>query len=299
MDPTVPRTMASYGGAADQRNEGAVAAAGVGAVGVLVRSLTLSLDDVPHTGEVHYDAAVPRIPAAALSTRAAEALHAALQRGETPRVRLRLNCRTLPDVGSANVVGELVGSELPREVVVLGAHLDAWDKGQGAHDDGSGCAHVLEALRLLKELGVKPRRTLRAVLFTNDENGGRGGRAFAEADRPAGERTIAALESDQGGFAPVGFGIQAAPQQRLKIEGWARLWEPTGATRVFAGGGGADTSPLGARGVPLVLLEPETDRYFDYHHSDRDTVDTVHPRELERGAIALAILSYLIAEEGL
>jgi Zn-dependent M28 family amino/carboxypeptidase len=213
-------------------------------------------------------------------------------------VRLKLNCQTLPDVESANVIGELRGSEKPEEVIVMGGHLDSWDLAQGAHDDGAGCVHVIEAVRLLKLLGLRPKRTIRAVLFMNEENGLRGARAYAEKERP-GEKHIAAIESDSGGFSPRGFGVDADQASFQKIARWENLLSYIDADRIRPGFGGADLTPLAKQGVPRLSLRTDPQRYFDYHHSAHDTLDTVNERELELGAIAMAILAYALAEEGI
>jgi carboxypeptidase Q len=196
------------------------------------------------------------------------------------------------------VLGDLVGAVRPGEVIVIGGHLDCWDKGQGAHDDGAGCVHAIEALRLLKELGIRPKRTIRAVLFMNEENGNRGGQAYAAASRP-GETTVAAIESDSGGFMPRGFGVGGGTAAFDTVAKWAPLLAPIEANRFVRGGHGVDIGPLIAKGVPGFGLNVDNQRYFDYHHSDNDTIDTVNERELELGAIAMAIMSYMIAEEGL
>ena len=298
MDRSKISTGEAYGGAVNQRSSGAIEAAKAGGVAALVRSMTMRLDDAPHTGMMNYVDSIPKVPAAAVSTNDADRLSDLLRRLPNLKVRLRLSCQTLPDVESANVVGELVGSENPKEIVVIGGHLDSWDKGRGAHDDGAGCMHALEAIRLLKELGIRPRRTIRAVMFMNEENGARGAAAYAAKDRP-GERHIAAIESDAGGFSPRGFGVGADSVTVDKIKRWSYLLEPIGADRITRGGGGVDIGPLGQKGVPTIGLRVDGQRYFDYHHSDHDTIDNVHDRELESGAVALAILSYVLAEEGL
>jgi Zn-dependent M28 family amino/carboxypeptidase len=299
MDPTKVMTFEAYGGAVDQRGQGAVEAAKVGAVAALVRSMTLALDDVPHTGAMRYLDSGPKIPAAAVSTVGANVLSQLLKSGKKIRVQLTLNCETLPEVESANVVGEILGSEKPNEVIVIGGHLDSWDKGEGAHDDGAGSVQSMEALRLLKELGLKPKRTIRCVLFMNEENGLRGGKAYAATKHSPDEKHIAAIETDAGGFAPLGFGITADSAAFEKFKSFSGALEGIGADRIRKGGGGADISALGAAGVPLIGLMVESQRYFDYHHSNNDTIDKVNPRELELGAIALAIFSYEISEEGL
>jgi carboxypeptidase Q len=298
MDRSKISPFEAYGGAVNQRSQGPIEAARVGGVAVLVRSMTTRLDDVPHTGSTHYADSIPKIPAAAISTVGADLLSALIAKEENVVAHLKLTCQTLPDTESANVIGELTGSEKPREVVAIGAHLDSWDKGQGAHDDGAGCVQVIEALRLLKDLGLQPKRTIRVVLFMNEENGLRGGRAYADKERPN-EKDILAIESDAGGFSPRGFGVEADSVTFGEIAHWADLLKPIDADRIRKGGGGADISALGKRGVPLAGLSVDPQRYFDYHHSDNDTIDKVNERELELGAVAIAILSYVVAEEGL
>ena len=298
MDPTKVQTMEAYGGAVDQRGGGAIEAARVGGVAALVRSMSLAIDDVPHTGAMHYNDSIPKIPSAAVSTVGANFLSEMLKAGKNVRVKIALSCETLPDVESANVIGEVRGSEKPGEVIVIGGHLDSWDKGQGAHDDGAGAVQSMEALRLLKELGLRPKRTIRCVLFMNEENGLRGGKAYAAAKRPAGEKDIAAIETDAGGFAPLGFGVSTDSARFEKIKKFSVALEEIGADRIQKGGGGADISPLAEAGVPMIGLMPENQRYFDYHHSDKDTIDKVNPRELELGAVAIAIFAYEIAQEG-
>ncbi len=244
LDRAKVNVFEAYGGAANQRGQGAIEAAKVGGVAAVVRSMTTRLDDVPHTGAMRYDDRIPKIPAAAISTVGANFLSELLAKEKIVKVRLKLTCQTLPDVESANVLGELRGRERPEEVVIVGAHLDSWDKGQGAHDDGAGCAQVIEVLRLLKELQLRPKRTIRAVLFMNEENGLRGARAYAEKDRP-GERHVFALESDAGGFTPQGFGFSADSATFQRIAGWAYLFSSIEADRFQKGGGGADIGELG------------------------------------------------------
>jgi hypothetical protein len=299
MDPSLFDTFDAYGGAVEQRSKGAAAAAKVGAIGAVVRSMTLALDDVPHTGAMNYAEGVKKIPAAAISTRGAEKLSALLQKGEHVRLSLTLSCRALPDAPSSNVVGEITGTEKPGEVIVVSGHLDDWDKGMGAHDDGSGCAQAIEALSLLRRLGIAPKRTIRAVLYMNEENGLRGGKAYAADPARNTERHIALIESDRGGFAPRGFTIDADSTVLPRTLRWQALLDSLGAGRIMKGYSGVDISPMVAKGVPGFGLDVENQRYFDYHHSDNDTIEKVNPRELELGAIAEALLSYLIAEEGL
>ncbi|MCH7905227.1 MAG: M20/M25/M40 family metallo-hydrolase [Armatimonadetes bacterium] len=295
FDPTLPTTFAAYGGTVDQRSGGASAAAKSGAVAVLVRSMTLAKDDEPHTGAMRYSEG-RRIPAAALGIQSADRLSAALKRGPVT-VRLELSCRSLPDEPSANVLGEIVGSEMPNEVIVMGGHLDSWDLGQGAHDDGAGVTQALEALRLLKELGLRPKRTIRVVAFMNEENGLRGATAYAEMAANADEVHYAAIESDAGGFMPRAFSVTESKLER--VQEWAPLFQVFGIERFTPGGGGADINPLGPLGTTLFGLRPDNQRYFDYHHSRNDTIDKVNARELEMGAMAMALLAWLISEEGL
>ena len=290
-------TFEAYGRAVNQRGRGAVEAARYGASAAIIRSMTTRIDDSPHTGAMGYVDSIPKIPAAAVSTRDADRLSDMLAREKSLKLRLKLSCQILPDVESANVIGEITGSEKPDEIIVIGGHLDSWDKGQGAHDDGAGCVHSLEALRLIKKLGVQPKRTIRAVMFMNEENGLRGGISYAAKDRP-GERHIAAIESDAGGFTPRGFGIGDSAVFK-KFSPWAPVLSIIGADRIIYGGGGADISELVRHGVPGIGMNVDSHRYFDYHHSENDTIDKVNERELALGAAAMAILAYIIAQEGL
>jgi hypothetical protein len=259
--------------------------------------MTSRLDDVPHTGVMGYADSIQKVPAVAISTVGANRLSDLLNTDKGLKVYIRTSCEALPDVESANVVGEIRGTEMPNEVIVVGGHLDSWDKGQGAHDDGSGVVQSIEALRLLKQLGLRPKRTIRAVAFMNEENGGRGGEAYAAKDRP-GEVHIAAIESDMGGFMPRGFAVGTDSIRFQKVARWARLFSFIWADRIVPGGAGSDISWLAPKGIPQISLLPETQRYFDYHHSDYDTIDKVNERELELGAACLAILTYVLAQEG-
>lgn len=296
MDRTQMHTFAAYGGAVNQRGRGAIEAGYAGGVAVLVRSMTTRLDDVPHTGGMAYVDTVAKIPAAAVSTVGAERLSELLKEGGNIRLQVILSAQSFPDVESANVLGELRGTEKPDEVIVIGGHLDSWDKGDGAHDDGAGCVHAIEALRILKRLGLQPKRTIRAVMFANEENGLRGGTAYAAQERP-GERHIAAIESDAGGFAPRAFGVSEPAYE--KVVPWAPYFRFVGIDRIQRGGGGADIGPLMRKGVPGMGLVPESHRYFDYHHSDSDTIDKVNERELALGSAAMALMAFLVAQEGL
>jgi carboxypeptidase Q len=298
MDPTLMDTFEAYGGAVEQRYSGALQGARVGAVAVLVRSMTLALDDVPHTGSMGYADTVKKIPAAALSTKGANLLSKMLKENPGLKVRLTLSAQTLPDVPSANVLGEIRGTEKPEEVIVVGGHLDSWDKGTGAHDDGSGCMQAIEVLSLFRKLGLRPKRTVRAVMFMNEENGMRGGKAYAIDPARGSENHIALIESDRGGFAPRGFTTDADSTVFERVRQWAPCFEALKAASFARGGSGADISPLASKGIPGFGLDVETQRYFDYHHSANDTIDKVNPRELELGAIVLALLCYVLAQEG-
>lgn len=299
MDPTTIDTFPAYGGAARQRSGGAAAAARAGAVAAVVRSLSLRIDDDPHTGTMSYDAVTPKIPAVTISTAAAERLSALLRKDPDAQFFFRTSARTLEPVTSHNVLGELRGSERPDEIILVGGHLDSWDLSPGAHDDGSGCAQSIEALRLIHELGLTPKRTIRAVLFMDEENGGTGGRDYASSASRQGERHIAAIESDRGGFLPLGMGVSATGAAFDRVKAWEPLLQRVGLQWVRPGGGGVDIAPLGASGTVLMGLIPDSQRYFDVHHSGTDTLDKVNPRELELGAVAMALLSYLLAQEGL
>lgn len=299
MDASKINTFEAYGGAVDQRGSGAIAAAKVGGAAALVRSMTTRLDDVPHTGGMHYQDGVPKVPAAAISTMDANLLSELIAQEKNVRVRLKLTCQTFPDAPSANVFGELTGTEKPEEIIVVGGHLDSWDKGTGAHDDGAGCVQSLEALRLLQALKLKPKRTIRAVMFINEENGLRGGEAYGRAAATSKEKHVAAIEADRGGFAPRGFSVDTDSVKFTRLASWAYLFKEIAADNIFRGGSGADISPLVRQGVPGIGLVPEAQRYFDYHHSDNDVIAAVNERELNLGAAAMAILCYVLAQEGL
>ena len=300
MNPNNISTGLSYGEAGDQRNKGPGEAAKAGAAGTLVRSLTLAHDDVPHTGATTYLPDVPGIPAAALSVLAAEALSARLQADPALRVTMEIHSRLLPDAPSFNVLGELRGSEHPEQIILVGGHLDSWDIAPGAHDDGSGIVESIEVLRLLKAVGYVPRHTVRCVLFTNEENGTRGATAYSTAVQEKKEQHLLALETDNGGFQPRGFNLgNPAGDAHTRAARWRALFEPYGIYNFQAGTGGADVSPLLAHGATVAGLTPDSQRYFDYHHTTTDSIDKVNPRELELGAAAMASLVYLVDRHGL
>jgi Zn-dependent M28 family amino/carboxypeptidase len=300
FDNTHIITGAAYGGAVDQRGGGPVAAAKLGAVGVLVRSMTNDIQDIPHTGNTRYEDGVAKIPAAAISTKHAEQLSSLLKDDPTLKFYMRMTSEMLPDVLSYNVIGEIKGTEKPEEIVVVGGHLDSWDIGEGAHDDGTGCMQSIEVLRLFTDLGIKPKRTVRAVLFMNEENGLRGGTKYAEVAKAKGEKHIAAIESDAGGFTPRGFGIDGTDAQYAKSLTWKPLLAPYGLHDLTRGGGGADIGPLKGQGtVALIGFRPDSQRYFDYHHTEIDTFEQVNRREMQLGAASMASLVYLISQYGL
>ena len=299
MDPARINTFAAYGGAVDQRGSGASEAAKFGAVGVIVRSMGSNLEDYPHTGSLRYALNVPKIPAVAIATRHAERLSELLRDDKDLKFYFETHCETLPDAPSFNVIGELRGTEFPDEIIAVGGHLDSWDLGHGAHDDGAGCVQSIELLRIFKTMGYRPRRTLRAVMFMNEENGLRGGVEYANQAKIKGEPHVAAMESDRGGFTPRGFTISAPEAVKEKIRSWRPLLEPYGLSDFSQEGGGADISPLAPQGVPLIGFLPDSQRYFNYHHTAEDTFDKVDKRELALGAASMAALIYLIDRYGL
>ncbi len=284
-----------YGSAVGLRYSGAAAAAKAGAVGMMIRSLATADLRIPHTGAMAYEDGVPHIPAAAIAPEDAELIHRFLDAGETVKVTFTLSCKTLPDAESANVIGEIRGSEAPDEIVVIGGHLDSWDVGTGAHDDGAGCAISMEALRLIRSLGLKPKRTIRAVLFTNEENGLRGGKAYAETHAAELGEHVAAIESDSGGARPLGFGVSAGPGGTDIVKKLAAPFARFDADDVQEGGGGADISPMAAAGVPQLGLRQDSTHYFDIHHTIADTLDKVDAHDLAMNATAMAVMAWQLA----
>lgn len=290
------RSFEAYGKAVEFRGNGASRAAEQGAIASVIRSVGSASLRTPHTGALKYDAKQPRIPAAAMTAEDAGLVHRLLAKGERVRMHLILTPRTLRDVESANVVAEIRGSEHPEEIVLIGGHLDSWDLGTGAIDDGSGVAMVMETMRLIKEMKLRPRRTIRAVLFMNEENGLRGGRAYFA--RHKGERHVAAIETDAGAAAPTGF------QTTLKGDALSELEQRTTALRAIGAHRfesskevGADISPLTEAGVVSFGLVPQPRYYFDYHHTPADTLDKVDPHELAQDSAAVAALSWLLAND--
>lgn len=300
MDPATVRPGTAYGTAGDQRNQGPGTAAKFGAVGALTRSLTHAHDDIPHTGYTGYLPGQPKIPAAALSTLAADQLSAALAAAPHLRVSLKINSRWLEDAPSWNVIGEIRGSEFPDQVILVGGHLDCWDIAPGAHDDGAGIVQSIEVLRIFRALGLKPRHTLRCVMFSSEENSGNGAAAYAAAAKAAQERHLFAVESDSGGFDANAFTLGSTQGDAAKRAArWLPLFAPYGITEMNPGGGGADVTPLLVQGATVGQLAPDSQRYFDIHHTAEDSLDKVNPRELHLGAAALTALIWLVDTQGL
>ena len=300
MDPTLISTFRSYSGCVDQRYSGAAEAGKFGAVGVIVRSMNLRLDDYPHTGSMSYgDTPIEsRIPAAAISTKGAELLSTTLKLNPDIKFFFKQNCKQYPDVQSYNVIGEIRGSEYPNEIMVVGGHLDSWDLGDGSHDDGAGCVQSMEVLQLFKKIGYQPKRTLRVVLFMNEENGLRGGNKYAEVAKSKNENHVFALESDAGGFTPRGFSFDTDEDNFKQVQGWKPLFEPYLIHMFVKGGSGADIGPLKDQNLVLAGLRPDSQRYFDHHHAENDTFEHVNKRELELGAATMASLVYLVDKYG-
>jgi hypothetical protein len=299
FNPTFVNVFQSYGDAVRYRGAGASQAAKYGALAVVVRSMSASTDNNPHTGSLHYDTTFPKIPAVAIGLKDADLLDSAL-RLKAVNVLLKTNGYFLPDTIGHNVIGELTGAEFPDEYITVGGHLDSWDPGEGAHDDGAGIVHTIEVLRAFKALGYKPRHSIRFVLFANEENGLRGGTKYAEEAKTKNEKHIFAVESDAGGFSPRGYSFGGTPEQLKKVQGWIPLLTWYGVYQIVGGGGGADVSPLNANlRTPVAELVPDTQRYFDYHHARNDVFENVNKRELELGAVNLAALIYLVDKYGL
>lgn len=296
FDDTLINTFSAYGGCVDQRVQGAAICGQFGAKGVIVRSMTNSVDDYPHTGTMSYGT-LPKeqyIPAAAISSKAAAILSEDLKQNPSLKFYFKQSCETLPDAPSFNVVGEIRGSETPENIFVVGGHLDSWDLGEGAHDDGTGIVQSLEVAYLFKRNNIKPKNTLRIVFFMNEENGTRGAKKYAELAKKNKENHIGGLESDAGGHTPRGFSIDANTVNTELLQSWKKLLSPYGLHDLDKGGSGADISPLKGENVTLVGYRPDSQRYFDYHHTSRDTFDKVNKRELELGSASMASIIYLM-----
>lgn len=288
----------NYGATVQYRGAGASRAAKYGAVAALVRSVTPVSLQSPHTGAMNYAADQPKIPTAAITIEAAEMLQRMQERGERPTLTLRMQAKFLPDAESANVVAELKGREKPDEIVLLSGHFDSWDVGQGAHDDGGSCIAVWEAARLLKELNLRPRRTIRVVLWTNEENGVRGGNGYHDAHKAELAKHVLVVESDEGIYRPQGLGLaaNAPPQARADLEELAKLLSGIRAGHVGADGGGTDIGPMMRDGVIGASLDSDNERYFDIHHTQADTIDKIDPNDLAFCVATLAVMAYAVAE---
>ena len=300
MKTELINTFEAYGGCVDQRYAGAMEAAKYGAVGVVVRSMNLRLDDLPHTGSMSYGDTPEnqRIPACAISTKGADLLSSTLKLLPTLQFYFKQSCKTYPDVQSYNVIGQITGSTYPNQYMVIGGHLDSWDLGDGSHDDGAGCVQSMEVLRLFKEINYKPKHSIRVVLFMNEENGLRGGRKYAEEAKLKNENHVFALESDSGGFSPRGFSLDIDDANFAQVKSWESLFKPYLIHYFEKGGSGADIGPLKEEGMVLAGLRPDSQRYFDYHHAANDTFDAINKRELELGGAAMASLVYLFDTYG-
>jgi len=296
FDETLIHTFRAYGGCVDQRYAGAMVCGEFGALGAIVRSMTHSIDDYPHTGSMSYGELTDnkKTPTASISTRAANLLSEQLKENPNLKFHFKQSCKTLPDAPSFNVIGEITGSEFPEKYITVGGHLDSWDLGDGAHDDGAGIVQSIEVLRLFQLNNIKPKHTIRVVLFMNEENGLRGGKKYAEEAKKNNENHIAALESDSGGFTPRGFSFDANSKNIELFMSWKPLFAPYGLHEINKGGSGADIGPLKSETISLFGYKPDSQRYFDYHHAATDTFDKVNKRELELGAASMASLVYLL-----
>jgi carboxypeptidase Q len=289
----------SYGQTVQYRGMGAIEAAKVGAVAAMIRSVGPFGMRTPHTGAMRYDPAVARIPAWAITAEDAAMLRRMQARGERLVVKVEMEARTLPDAPSRNAIGEIAGRERPEEIVVIGGHIDSWDVGTGAMDDAGGVVIAWEAVRLMHALGLRPRRTVRVVGWTNEENGGRGGQAYRDAHRDELARHVVAIESDGGVFRPIGFGFTGPDSARAVVRSVARLLTRIGADSIGPAGGGADIGPIMQLGVPGMGHQVDGSRYFWYHHTEADNADKLDPREVAMNVAAMAVMAWVLAEEGL
>jgi carboxypeptidase Q len=287
-----------YGNAGQYRWTAPNIASAKGAAGVIIRSVSTGVDDKPHTGSMRYADTVKHIPAIAIGNFSADMLEKRCKDGSVT-AQIQSECRMVDTVHSYNVIGEIKGTEDPEKIVLVGGHLDSWDVGEGAHDDGAGCVQSIEVIRAFKALGIKPRYTIRAVLFMNEENGLRGGFAYADSAKAKKETHLLAIETDAGGFSPRGIGLAMGEKEKEKIKMYRKLFLPYGVYNFEEEEGGADITPLHRQGVPAAGLMPDPQRYFDLHHTDNDVFEAVNHRELKMGAVTLAQLVYLISNHGL
>ena len=299
FNDTYVNTFLAYRDANQYRGQGPSRAAKYGAKAVIVRSMSHAADNNPHTGATRYDSAYEKIPAVAIGLRDADRLSKQIEESKVT-VRMQTNGHFLPDTIGHNIIGELIGTQFPKEYITVGGHLDSWDNCEGAHDDGAGCVQTMEILRALKAIGYRPKHTIRFVLFANEENGLRGGTKYAEEAVAKNEKHILAIESDAGGFTPRALGLSGSDEQFQKFLGWKELIAPYGCTEFNKGGGGADIGPLSrALKTPTASLNPDSQRYFDIHHARSDVFEAVNKRELELGAVNMAALIYLVDKYGL
>jgi hypothetical protein len=293
-------TFESYGPCVYYRWGAPSEAAKMGASAVVIRSVSSAFDDKPHTGSMSYNKKYPAIPSVAISNLAADKLAKEINTQGAMRMYIRTTCEMLPDVKSYNVIAEITGSEIPNEIICFGGHLDSWDIGEGAHDDGAGVVQSIDVIRTFMKLGIKPKRTIRAILFMNEENGLRGGQKYAEEAARNKENHILAIESDAGGATPHGFSMTMSREQKAKIKSWLPLLLPYGIYDFTRDGGGADIGPLQRKfGTPVMELLPDSQRYFDMHHSANDVFENVHRRELCLGSVAMTAMVYLVSMYGL
>lgn len=295
MDEQLINTFKAYGGCYAIRGNGAVEGSKLGAKAVIIRSLGMPIDEHPHTGGMHYEDSIAKIPAAAISTEDAEKLSTLLKTSKIELI-LEMDCRAFPDAVSYNVIAEITGSSKPNEIITFGGHLDSWDTGEGAHDDGAGVIHCMEALRILKELNYKPTHTLRVVFFMKEENGNKGGKTYATWSKERGEKQIAALESDRGGFTPRGFHCDGSQEQLALLKSLEKYFTPYEISEFDKGYGGVDIGPLKESfpGIPLFGFVPDSQRYFDFHHAPSDVFENVNKRELELGCAAICTMVFLL-----
>ena len=299
MNPIYVNTFQGYSESGKSRSRGPAKAAQYGAIGAVVRSLAVDDNDFPHTDVTAYNDSFPKIPAVAISTNDANELSNYLRQNKDVKISFTTYSEMLPDVVSYNVIGEIRGTELPEEIITVGGHLDSWDLAEGAHDDGAGCVQSIEVIRTLKKLSIHPKRTIRAVMFMNEESLGRGADKYLELAKANKEQHLFALESDEGGFTPRGFNLDMADKQRNKIKQWRSLFLPYGVYDFEGEGNGSDIEPLKELGVALAGFKPDSQRYFDIHHTSIDVFENVSKRELHLGAVNITALIYLVDKYGL
>ncbi len=298
MDASLQNTFAAYNGAAAQRSQGAIRAATLGAIGVVVRSLTLQINQFPHTGIMRYDESITKIPAISICTRDAELLSKWMKKDTKLLFTFKTSCTQMPEVLSYNVIAELRGTEFPQQIIVVGGHLDSWDICEGAHDDGAGCMHSIEVLRLYKVLNIRPKHTIRVVLYMDEEYAQRGGAKYAEIVKQKNEKHLFALESDRGGLTPKGFTFQCEDSVYQKLAKFKTYFKPYDISLFEKGYGGVDIFPLGELGIPLIGFVPDSQRYFDFHHCANDIFANINQRELQMGSATITSLVYLIDKYG-